>query len=1163
MTDKLLKYLKVFLLVCGAALAILLVVGLVLLLDWPRWVAIFLVLILLGTGIGFLFMRKILARRREQQFVSQVIAQDEAKIQTLTEKEKDEMKELQDRWKEAVEALRKSHLRKRGNPLYALPWYLVMGESGSGKTTSIGSAKLSSPFAELSRISGISGTRNCDWWFFEQAIILDTAGRYAIPVDEGKDKEEWQKFLSLLIKYRKKEPIHGLIVTVAADKILQATPEAMEEDGRNIRRRIDELMRVLGVKFPVYVLVTKCDLVQGMTKFCEQVPEKSLDQPMGAVNHDLSTDVTGFVDKAMAGLGERLRNLRILLVHKPEGKTVDPALLLFPEEFENLGNGLKRFMTAAFKENPYQETPILRGLYFSSGRQEGSPFSHFLSALGLIGEKDVLPGTNKGLFLHDFYARILPGDRLLFAPTKRALEWRTLTRNLGVTAWVVLMIAVCGLLSFSFVKNLRIVRGISHDFDKPVALRGEMLSDLMTMDRFKEGILTVEKKNSNWWIPRFGLHESDKVEEGLKIKYCRQFQEGFLTAFDRQVGDFANSVGPGASDEIVGQYIVHLSRRINLLKSRIEGVELAALRSQAQPPYISAGAQDVDLEVKKKFGNLYLYYLAWRQNTGDLKKEMGVLQAWLGKVVSARGRNLQWVTAWIDRQGGLPAVTLADFWGGQAVAGERFVPPSFTLKGRELSETIVTDLEAALGDASFFSSQKGEFAKWYRAGTFNAWQAFGTGFSKGAEHLRGAKEWQQMAVRMTGEQGPYQTLLLRMAEDFDPFADREDLPDWVQTLYEFQVAKAAGIKGVASKAAEGGKKLLSRIERRLGTGTSAGGSAQNLPGQAYQDYKAALAAIAPVAQSRNQAFQFATLVYTEDPATSKSPFYMAQAAGGKLRSAISGGRPSDEPVGRLVMGPVDFLWYYARMETSCSLQAQWEEKVLAEVQGATPVQASQILLGPDGSVMKFAKGPLAPFVGRALVKGYYSKDALGGSVPLEAPFLAFLGKGAAAAAAQAAAGGGGRAQNYPVTIRGLPTDTNPEARMKPQTTRLEMRCAEGSQTIVNQNYPVKKIFTWAPESCTDVIFQIEVGDVVLVKKYLGDQGFPEFLGDFRGGKKVFYPNEFPGEKAALDRYGIKYIRVNYQFTGDRPVVAMGGGGGGRGGGAIGGVPRNIGKCWAP
>ena len=134
MKNTLLKILKISLIVLGVALACLLVVGIVLLLDWPRWVAVFLVLLLVGAGIGVLVLRKLLLRKREQNFVQQVIAQDEAKLKTVSEKERGEMKELQDRWKEAVDALRKSHLRKAGNPLYVLPWYLVMGESGSVAT---------------------------------------------------------------------------------------------------------------------------------------------------------------------------------------------------------------------------------------------------------------------------------------------------------------------------------------------------------------------------------------------------------------------------------------------------------------------------------------------------------------------------------------------------------------------------------------------------------------------------------------------------------------------------------------------------------------------------------------------------------------------------------------------------------------------------------------------------------------------------------------------------------------------------------------------------------------------------------------------------------------------------------------------------------------------
>ena len=268
------KILKIFLFITFLLLAVFLVFGAVRTMEWEWWVGILILTGLLGLWLGFVFLKKIWLRRREKRFVNQVIEQDESYLKTLSDKERESSKEIQERWKEAIGTLRKSHLTKRGNPLYVLPWYMVIGESGSGKTTAIESARLSSPFAAISRTSGISGTRNCDWWFFEQAILIDTAGRWAIPVDEGRDREEWQKFLSLLTKYRKKEPLNGLVVTIAADKLTDSAPEALEETGKSIRRRIDEIMRVLDTKFPVYVLVTKCDLIQGMTQFCDRISER-------------------------------------------------------------------------------------------------------------------------------------------------------------------------------------------------------------------------------------------------------------------------------------------------------------------------------------------------------------------------------------------------------------------------------------------------------------------------------------------------------------------------------------------------------------------------------------------------------------------------------------------------------------------------------------------------------------------------------------------------------------------------------------------------------------------------------------------------------------------------------------------------------------------------
>lgn len=1181
MKNTLMKILKFALYGLAVILVILLVFGIVFWLDWPWWVAFFLLLILAGLVVAALVVKRILKRRKEQRFVQDVIEQDEARLKTFSAAEQNEAKVLQDRWKEAIGALQRSHLRKMGNPLYVLPWYMVIGESGSGKTTAIGSAKLSSPFAEVTRASGISGTKNCDWWFFEQAVIIDTAGRYAIPVDEGRDKDEWQQFLNLLVKYRKKEPIHGLIVTVAADKLLSGDAALLEDDGKNIRRRVDELMRVLGIKFPIYLLVTKCDLVQGMTHFADQLPEKGVEQPMGYINQTMSKDVSAFLTTAMTTIAERLRTIRLLLLHKPESKTADPALLLFPEEFEGLQRGLSVFMKAAFQENPYQETPLLRGLFFSSGRQEGSPYSHFLEALGLIEEKEVLPGTSRGLFLHEYFAKILPSDRRLFAPTTRALEWQALTRNLGITAWILICVALCGLLSFSFVKNLRTIRSVSHEFVRPPVMIGELLTDLVTMDRLRQTIVNVETQNNSWWIPRFGLNESIKLETGLKAKYCKQFYTGFLAPLDKQAQEVMPRLvsSAGTQDELVGQYIVHMVRRINLLKGKIEGLPFDRLKEKPQPSYVSFLAQEQlpnGPEVRRKFGLQYLSYLAWRTDTGDVNKEIAILQAWLRELLHAHS-NLQWLIVWVNKESGLPAIQLADFWGGsQTLPDEKWIAPAFTRKGKDTVDSLLKEVEEALPDPVFLEANKGPFLKRYTSLSLESWQAFAAYFPKGAGKLKGEKEWQQVAGRMATEDDPYFAFLNKTSVELE-FLATEESPEWLEQIYQFQIAKAQGYLakgGAMAKAAEGGKRMMASLERRVGR-IDQGQliESQMAGGKAYQELITALSAIAPATASRSQSYQLAAQVFTEEPGSSKSPFYAGYNAAGKIKTSLGKGKPAEEVVGKLITGPMDFLWGGVRMEAGCHLQNQWEEKVLAEAQGATGQQAIQILLAPDGPAWKFVKsgGLAAPFMGWSVGKGYYAKEALGGTIPFDPSVFPFLLKGAkvsataaAAAAAAAAAPPGGAApkQDASVGIYAIPTDVNPDAGKKPHAVKLELRCQSGVQSLANYQYAVNRTFVWSPETCGDVVLRIEVGDVVLTKRYAGEQGFVNFLRDFRGGKRVFYPTEFPSEKGALERMQVKFIRVNYNFTGEGQVLRQAGEAKAKAAALPSQVVRNIARCWA-
>jgi type VI secretion system protein ImpL len=881
---------------------------------------------------------------------------------------------------------------------------------------------------------------------------------------------------------------------------------------------------------------------------------------MGLINQDVSQDISAFHTRAMGVLADRLRDLRLLLFHKADSsRGVDPGLLLFPEEFERLKSGLNAFVKGAFQENPYQETPLLRGLFFTSGRQEGSPYSHFLKALGLIQERDVLPGTNKGLFLHDVFGRILPRDRELFAPTQRAIEWSRLTRNLGLTSWVAVAIAICGLLSFSFVKNLRTLRVVSREFSKPPVLQGDIVSDVVIMDHFRKAISKVEDQNSNWWIPRFGLNESREVEGRLKEQYCQQFKGSFLVPFDKEMGKTMTHFSSATSDSVIGDHVAHLARRINLLRAKLEREPIGMLYAMPQPSYapiVSMADQALIPEIREKFADQYLSYLEWRSDESDLNQEMNGLQTWLKHVLTIKGSTLHWIVPWFNSEGTVAALGLEDFWGGSRDAPQEVsVVAAFTVKGKEKIDAFVKEIEAALVDPLVIASQKLEFYGWYRKAYLDAWYRFAEGFPAGAERLQGREERQQIAARMATGEGPYYSLLDRMTIELEPAVTEEQMPAWVGLVYAFEATKikaaqeaAVKGKGALAKVTKRGKSLMTKLEKTMGKLDAQDRlESELLAARALGEYVDALSNVAPIAASRAIAYETTGQVYKEDPATSKSPFVLANNGLSKLVTHMGSGKSGQQVFWNLVRGPLDYLWSFARMETACHLQGIWEKEVLVELQGLSDQQSeNQVLLGENGLATKFAKGPAEPFMGRSLRKGYYAKSALGEGIPFEPAFLSFMTKGAISARPVQAA--------YTVSIRGLPTDTSKGAKLRAHATRLEVQCAKETRTLVNLNYPVSKDFYWSPQDCEDVVFEIEVGKLVLTKKYIGYQAFPEFLRDFKNGLHTFYPSDFPNEQADLKRLGIKSITAKYRFKGHKPVLKLLGTAPGR-------APRSIATCW--
>src|SRR5688572_13363197 len=235
----------------------------VLLLRLSEWIAIGVTAVVVVVLVTLYLVRRLRARKAARELERAIAAQADAHAKMVRPEQEAEIRALQGEFMKAVGALKASRLGKGGTTaLYALPWYMIIGPPGAGKSTAIRNSGLHFPYLSQGggAVRGIGGTRNCDWWLTNEAILLDTAGRYT---SEDDDREEWISFLDLLRANRTRKPVNGILVAVSVAELAQAGDEEVTRTAQRIRERVDEVMERLQLIAPVYLLFTKCDLIQG------------------------------------------------------------------------------------------------------------------------------------------------------------------------------------------------------------------------------------------------------------------------------------------------------------------------------------------------------------------------------------------------------------------------------------------------------------------------------------------------------------------------------------------------------------------------------------------------------------------------------------------------------------------------------------------------------------------------------------------------------------------------------------------------------------------------------------------------------------------------------------------------------------------------------------
>lgn len=547
------------------------IVALVLLYDYVTIrtffiiISILIVCTVLGMFIYYLWKKRKIASDELSNLVEDKGTERHGEASHVAKDENaQEVQALRQQMQDAIKTIRKSKIGDQTGKaaLYELPWYMVIGNPAAGKSSAVLHSGLKFPFMEKTNklsVKGVGGTRNCDWFFSTEGILLDTAGRYSVYEE---DRSEWLSFLNLLKKNRPKAPINGIIIAVSIAELTKNDPNYALDLAKNLRSRVQDLTEQLEVYAPVYVVFTKMDLISGFRDFFNDYEQEERSQVWGATipypEDPENINITDVFEEHFGVLVNGLKDLSTTKLSLRHQRTVSPSLMTFPIEFQSLRPMIRTLMHALFEDNPFQFKPILRGFYFTSALQDGQVSSQM--TLQMVQNYNLHPpsiplnaqqeAAEKPYFLQDLFSKVILKDKHLVKQHKN--RNKRSHRALATLAAVATLCTAAGLWTWSYANNKqlteRVVADLQQVAEQQKNANGDLQSQLESLSILQSRIEQLEGYEKDKPLSlSFGLYQGDKLKQKLLAEYYNGVSIIVLAPTTQNIERFLTEVNTNAA----------------------------------------------------------------------------------------------------------------------------------------------------------------------------------------------------------------------------------------------------------------------------------------------------------------------------------------------------------------------------------------------------------------------------------------------------------------------------------------------------------------------------------------------------------------------------------------------------------------------------------------
>jgi len=449
------------------------------------WIAVIILLLAVLLFGGLLFLRR-WSRKRSGRRVIENVGQESSQAVTEAER-RAELDNLLERFKSGLK-----EFDRAGYSVYDYPWFVVIGESGAGKTEAVRSALEDQvPSTVRHHIPPRDkGTKDFVWWFTKHGIVLDTAGRMVVGEGGASKDEAWRLFLKSLRKSRPRCPINGLLLALSAESLIKDSAEKISDKATQLAQKIEMIQRELDVRFPVYLLVTKCDLLTGFREFTAKIDDPQLQHQMFGWSNPVALDESFNPEQVLGHLTEiveQVKRRRLALLRPADGRRLGDtdqffaagfqlgqggaprrldemdSLFVFAESLLLLEPRLRRYLDTIFVGEAFStKQAFLRGIYFTSAMREGRALDEAMSLITGVGlenlPEDRAWERNKSFFLRDLFVEKVVREKGLVTRAKNTLQALRQQRFLifGTASAALLLLLVFAYFGYrSLVKDAR------------------------------------------------------------------------------------------------------------------------------------------------------------------------------------------------------------------------------------------------------------------------------------------------------------------------------------------------------------------------------------------------------------------------------------------------------------------------------------------------------------------------------------------------------------------------------------------------------------------------------------------------------------------------------------------------------------------------------------